>query len=185
MLSNKWTIYIDEYLNEAILSVFKNEEKQVLGESHKDFNSAIQSLITPAPTQSTSESSGEVDNLRQALKDIALYNNGFVEYFRQHNYRLMYELWERVYAIATTYPFPSPSNQGSGQSYPRLVKGIKDIRDKLYDDLPTGSVSTFGLIKVIKSVIEGLDKILEETPSSIQEGRGKDVYTERNIRSME
>lgn len=52
---NKWTIYIDEHPTESILSVYKNKEHQVLGETHNDFNSAIQSLVSNGDEASQKE----------------------------------------------------------------------------------------------------------------------------------
>jgi len=60
-------------------------------------------------------------DLQIALKYIASYNGGFVEYFRQHNYRYMYELWERVYNIATAYSSPAPQEAEGVEQAERIV----------------------------------------------------------------
>ena len=39
------------------------------------------------------------------------------------------------------------------------IKAVSAARDKLYDDLPTGDIDAFDLLKVIKSHIADLDAI--------------------------
>ncbi len=40
------------------------------------------------------------------------------------------------------------------------IKAVSAARDKLYDDLPTGDIDAFDLLKVVKSHITDLDAIL-------------------------
>ena len=45
----------------------------------------------------------------------------------------------------------------------RFWKQVKTARDKLYEDLPTGDIDSFALLKVIKTHIAKLDEILEDS----------------------
>ena len=43
-----------------------------------------------------------------------------------------------------------------------LWKQVKAARDKLYEDLPTGDIDSFALLKVVKTHVAMLDEILED-----------------------
>jgi len=45
-----------------------------------------------------------------------------------------------------------------------LWQQIKTARDKLYEDLPTGDVDAFALVKVVQTHIAKLDEILGDLP---------------------
>ncbi len=75
------------------------------------------------------------------------------------------ELKEILGGFPMREPYEPPTPARAADAEPLEGKFHKDLslaRDKLYEAIPTGEVDVFVLIKVIKTHIEDLDKILEE-----------------------
>lgn len=52
-------------------------------------------------------------------------------------------------------------NKKLEDKYETIKTALKTARSKLYNALPSGDIDPFDLIKIIKTLIEDLDKILE------------------------